>query len=661
MEIPIIREVVIIFTLSITVLLFCHRLRLPPIVGFLLTGVLCGPHGLGLVKNVEDVDNLATVGIVLLLFTVGMEFSLGSIIKYRYYFFVGGALQVFLSFGIAVLFGKAFLIANWPVLVFLGFLVPLSSTAIVLRAIEEKGEGDSPHGKFIIGVLIFQDIIAIPMMLMVPMIAGGGNFGAEHLFLFIKGMVLLIVMAFVAWWAVPKLLDYVTRTKSKELFLLSVLTICFAVAWITSSVGLSLSLGAFLAGLVVSESEYSEEAVGNILPFQTIFTSFFFVSMGMLLDLQFVIKQPFLIVALAAAVILLKGTVAGGTALVLGLPLRSAILSGIALSQIGEFSFVIAQAGINLGLASEYQYQLFLAVSLLTMGVTPTLISWSQVVAQKAMELPLPKRIKAGLHYSFEESQQHHLKDHIIIVGFGLRGRHLAQVAKQTGIPYLILEMNPDTVKAEKLKGEPIRFGDPTHHSVLSHAGVKNAKGICIVINDPMATMRIVHTARNFNPDIYIITRCRYFKEAKPLFTFGADDVIPDEFGSSLEIFSCVLNRLGVEKEKIAKCLHEIRVEGYDAMRWQSHEVVSTPQLPFSSTDAQIETLTITDGSLLAGKTLQEAELRKNYGITVLLIKRDGQTITHLEANTQLIIGDQLVIVAPPSTIQNVKPLFQPA
>lgn len=568
MEVPIIKEIVIIFTLSIGVLLICHRLKLPAVVGFLVTGVLCGPHGLGLVRGVEDVQDLATIGIVLLLFTVGMEFSIKNIVRYKTYFFGGGMLQVFATVFATVAIAKGLLDRTWGEAIFIGFLVSLSSTAIVLRVLDDRAETDSPHGRLILGVLIFQDIIAVPMMLLIPALAGAGEeFDMNHLYEFGKGIGILIVMAMLAFRGVPKLLYYVTKTRNRELFSLSVLTVCFAVAWVTNSIGLSLSLGAFLAGLVISESEYSDEAVGNVLPFQEIFTSFFFVSMGMLLDISFVVEQPFLIFGIAAFVLLLKTFLASGTAIMLGMPLRSAVIAGMALSQVGEFSFVLAHTGITLGLTSNYNYQLFLAVSLLTMGVTPSLMFFSEKVAVLLGKLPFPQKMKMGAHYSSDANVGDKVEGHIIIAGFGLRGRQLARAAKAAGLPYIILEMNPETVKSEKKKGEPIRYGDPAHPSVLLHAGIRKAKTVAVVINDPVAAMQIVRAAKGLNPDVYVITRTRYFLEVERLFQAGADDVIPDEFGSSLEIFTRVLQKAEVPQNDLTNCVNELRAEGYEAIQ----------------------------------------------------------------------------------------------
>jgi CPA2 family monovalent cation:H+ antiporter-2 len=512
----------------------------------------------------------------------------------------------------------------------------------------------------ILGILIFQDILAVPMLLLVPVLAGAGEeLDGHHLLNFAKGTGMLLFVAFMAYRFVPKLLYYVTRTRNRELFLLSVLTICFAVAWITSSIGLSLSLGAFLAGLIVSESEYSDEAVGNVFPFQAIFTSFFFVSMGMLLDMAFVIQQPLLILIIAVVVILAKFLVAGSTALILGVPLRSAVLAGIGLAQVGEFSFVIAQGGMGFGIMTDYQYQLFLAVSLLTMAVTPTMMALSHQLALVLGKLPIPQKIKNGFNYTSDDGGHHKLENHIIIAGFGLRGRHLARVAKETDIPYVVLEMNPETVKKEKKKGEPIRYGDPSHHSVLQHAGIKAARILAVVINDPVAAIRIIKMAKELNPNVYVITRTRYFQEAQPLFRIGADDVIPDELGSSLEIFARVLQKCDVAHDQIANCVHTLRLEGYEALHLNSSDYSAPASLPFESSEARIETFNIMPGTPLAGKTLAESELRKMHGLTVLVIKRQNQTMTTLGADTQLQDGDNVVVIGAPDNLIQAKNLFQ--
>lgn len=560
-EIPLLHDIVIIFSLSIGVLLLMYRVHLPAVVGFIFTGVLCGPHALGLIRDEGDVQVLANIGIILLLFTVGMEFSFKKILEYWSYFLIGGTLQVALT----VLGGMAVGLAmGTPIgeAIFLGFLLSLSSTAIVLRLLSEKTENDTPQGRVIIGMMIFQDIIAIPMMLALPLLGGESPaFSSETFWMFVKGFGVLGLVLVSADKIVPFLLYRIARTRSRELFLLAVFTICSSVAWITSSVGLSLTLGAFLAGLIISESDYRNEALGDILPFQDIFTSFFFVSIGMLLNINFFLEQPFTILAITVGVIVLKAAAAGVSCLVLKMPLRTIVLAGLAISQIGEFAFVLARAGEAIHLGSEYHYQLFLVVALLTMALTPSLMAAAPYLASQALRLPFPVWLKTGLRHP--EKKQHLFKDHTLIIGYGVSGQTLARSSKSSSIPYVILEMNADTVKKEKLKGEPIYFGDGTHESVLQHANIKEAKVVAILINDPLAAVRIIELARKLNPKLYIIVRTRYLVEMKPLLDKGADQVVADDLGASVEVFMRVLKAYEISPETMDKLLGEMKFENY--------------------------------------------------------------------------------------------------
>ncbi|MDH7478917.1 MAG: cation:proton antiporter, partial [Syntrophomonadaceae bacterium] len=299
MEIPLLKEIVIVFGLTILVSYVCQKLGIPGIVGLLITGVLAGPNGLGLMESVHDVEILAEIGIILLLFTIGIEFSLGQLLQIRKTVLLGGTLQVFLTtLAALLLMGK--LGRPHGESIFVGFLVSLSSTAIVLKLLQDRLEVDSPHGRNALGILIFQDIMIVPMILLIPLLAGTtGGMSESPFFLLAKGVAVMVMVIVGAKWVVPYLLFQIARQRSRELFLISTVAICFAVAWLTSSIGLSLSLGAFLAGLIISESEYSHQALGNILPFRDVFTSFFFISIGMLLDVGFLLQQP-LFVSLVA-------------------------------------------------------------------------------------------------------------------------------------------------------------------------------------------------------------------------------------------------------------------------------------------------------------------------------------------------------------------------
>jgi len=394
--VPILTDLVIIFGLSIAVLFTCHKLRVPATVGFILTGILAGPHLLGLVKAIHEVEMLAEIGVILLLFTIGVEFSFANLLQIRQSVLVAGPIQVaatcLAGLFLGLQFGKTMGEA-----VFIGFLVSLSSTAIVLKLLQERAEVDTPHGRTSLGILIFQDIIIVPMMLFVPLLAGASeNIGVSFLIMLAKGVVIIGLVIASAKWVVPRVLFQIARTGSRELFLLSIVLICISVAWLTAQAGLSLALGAFLAGLIVSETEYSHQALGNILPFRDIFASFFFISIGMLLDVDFLLKNPGIISLLTLGVLLVKAILAGSAALFLKFPLRTAVLVGLALCQVGEFSFILSKVGQSQGLFSGDSYQLFLDVTIITMVATPLMMALAPRAADFILRWPLPQRLKLG-------------------------------------------------------------------------------------------------------------------------------------------------------------------------------------------------------------------------------------------------------------------------
>jgi len=641
-EFPLLKDLVVIFGLSIGVLLFCHRVKIPTIVGFLLTGVICGPHALALVPVKSEVEIFARIGIILLLFTVGMEFSIRRLFEYRRFLLIGGFLQVAVT--LLVVFLAADIIGRpYGESIFLGCLIALSSTAIVMRLLEERGETASPHGKVILSVLIFQDLIVVPMVLVTPLLAGEEpDLNFNFYYSIAKGLLVMAATFIGAEFLVPRLLHSIAKTRSRELFLLGVLTICATVVWVASSVGVSLSLGAFLAGLIISESEYSHEAIGDVIPFQDIFTSFFFVSMGMLLDIEFVLDHPFLVFSLAFAVMVLKSGIAGGVTLLLGMPIRTAVLAGLALCQVGEFSFVLARVGIEYKIATDYHYQLFLAVSLITMAVTPSLISLSPKIATYFFKIPLPPTLKFGLKPIVHRPESP-LKEHVIIIGFGLTGKNLARAAREAQIPYTILEMDPETVNMERQRGEPIHFGDATHDSVLKHANIKKAKVVAIAVNDPLATVRILKRVRHLNPSLYVILRTGYAEQVKMMYQSGADDVIPDEFGSSIEIFTRVLYKYNVPAEEIERLVNDMRTEGYEVLRVLYREPTAFSQLRSSFSKVFTESFKVGRRAPIVDKTLRESELRSLYKVTVLLIHRGEELISNPEAEERLLAGDLVI------------------
>ena len=654
-ELELLNSIVIVISLSVVVLFIFHRLRAPTIVGFLLTGILAGPQGLGLISASEQVSLLADIGVVLLLFTVGIEVSLRDIIQLKKYVLIGGSLQVALT-TVAVFLVMISLDLPVGTAVLLGLLVSLSSTAIVLRIIQKREEFDSLHGRTTLGILIFQDMAVVPMMLLIPLLPGSTlALGSSPLAVALKGLFIVALIIISAKWLVPRVLYSIARTRDRELFLLSIVAICLAVAWITSLAGLSLGLGAFLAGLIISESPYSHQAFGNIVPLRDVFTSFFFISIGMLLDVGVLIANPAFIVLLALAVMALKAALAGFAISLMGLPFRIIILVSLALSQIGEFSFVLSKVGFESGLISREYYQIFLDVTVLTLAATSLIMAVSPKVAEGMLRLPLPSRLKARPYPSVSKELEA-LEDHLIIIGYGVNGRNVARSAKRESIPYLIIDMDPEIVMREGKSGEPIYFGDAASEAVLNHVGICKAKAMVIAISDPSATRRITELARRLNSDIFIIARTRYVQEMKPLHDLGADEVIPEEYETSIEIFSRVLSRYDVPRDKIESFIDQIRSDGYEMFRSYSREPFCSADLSLMTED--ISTLKVCQGSPASERALGDLELEA-LDIKPLAVHRGMDTLSNPDGDLVLLPDDVIIMMGREENIHKVADLFR--
>ncbi len=643
MDTHLFRDIVVVLVLSVAVLFLFTRLRLPGIVGFLVAGTLLGPYGPGLISDTARVEELAEIGVVLLLFTIGLEFSLAELVRLRKSVLLGGSLQCLLTIGAG--YWAGLWLGLLPLeAIFLGFLLSLSSTAIVMRLLQQRYELDTPHGRTSLGILIFQDLAVVPMMLLTPFLAERAEGAPVVLPAGLGVLAALLLLLVVALWLIPRLLDQVVRTRSRELFLLLVVTLCAGIAWLTSAAGLSLALGAFLAGLITSGSPYGRQALGDILPFREVFTSFFFISVGMLLDLHFLLAHAGTILLLAVGVVLVKAFLAGGSALLLGLPLRLAVLVGITLSQVGEFSFVLSRSGAGHGLVAGEIGQFFLAVSILTMAFTPWLIAAAPRLAAALGSLPLPPRLLRGW-YPLPPPPAPPLAQHLVLVGFGVNGRNVARAARAVDIPYHIIEMNPDTVRREQARGEIISYGDATSLPVLEGAGLDQAHALVVAIADPVATRRIVELARRLRPDLYIIARTRLLEEVADLHKLGADEVIPEEYETALEIFARVLHHYLLPPEEIRRAVAEIRADAYQMLRSPARPPLNLCDLRAAFPEVRVRVERLTPDSPLATLTLAEADLRRQRGVTVLAVRREQETFPNPSPDFQLQPGDLLVLL----------------
>lgn len=562
MEQAIFVDIIIIFSVSLVVVYLFNRLKVPAIVGFLFSGILIGPSIAGLISDPHQIEILGEIGVILLLFSIGVEFSISKLIELRKTIILGGGTQVITT--IAITIGLMLLLEQQiENAVFFGFLVALSSTAIVLNLLSSSGAINTKYGQMSLGILIFQDIIIVVMMLLTPMIAGqGGDLSTELLNLFLKISGLLIIVFIAGKWLFPYIMIQVARTRIRELFLLSILTIVSLIVLLTHMAGISLALGAFIAGLIVSESDYNHHALASVIPFKDIFSSLFFVSVGMMLDVTFLFSNFFMVLIVIIVLMSVKFITGSLAALVLRHKLATIITTGFTVIQIGEFSFILSTVGMQYGLIDGNLYQIFLSAAVITMTLTPFLIMLGPKVATKISNYK-NRSIPVDLDPDVIDT----LNNHLVIIGFGLNGRNLALAARQAKIPYIIIEMNPDTVRAEKAKGEPIFYGDAQSEEVLQHAKINKASIAVVAIFDSSAIRNIARTIKHLNEKIYLIVRTRFVSDVNELYKIGSDEVIPEEYETAIVIFKKVLDKLGIDDDNIQDFVTEIRNNCYQVFR----------------------------------------------------------------------------------------------
>ncbi|WP_010527355.1 cation:proton antiporter domain-containing protein [Thermophagus xiamenensis] len=655
MEFSILKDILIIFALSTIVNYIFTKIKVPTIVGYLITGVLAGPHLGGVITNIENIDVLAEIGIVLLLFTIGLEFSLKHLIKIRVLVFWGGFLQFSLTTLIVMGVARAYDL-DLKGSFFVGFLTALSSTAVVLKILQDRSEITSNYGRTVMGILIFQDLILVPLLLFTPIIGGeSGNIFREILMMGLKSAVILLFVLFGNKWFMNRLLHAIAMTKNQELFLMSILLICLSVAFLTAELGMSLAFGAFLAGLMISESEYSHQAFSHIIPFKDTFTSFFFVSIGMLLDLQFVMDNLYTVLLTVIMVGVIKIIIASGTAFMLGHTIRGVILVGLSLAQVGEFSFILVKMGQNYHLISDYYYQLFLAVAVITMSISPFLIMVSKPLSNAVIKLPLPPKIVEGL-FPLRQMEVPTLKNHLVLIGKDPRVLSMSIMARHLKIPYISIVFDPAIVKARQKKGETVIYGDAQNTPILEKAHIKTASVIVVSIGDVVTAMSVTEKVRLLNKHASIIVRTRQIDDAEDLYKLGATQVIPEEFETAIEMFERVLNKFLMPHDQIEVIIGNIRKNNYGLVRdgkkrWRKSILSHLPNL-------EISALKVEEESPVAGHSLAQLAFRSTFGVTVVAIKRAEELIDHPGPNTSLYKNDIVYVLGRQEQIAHAVNLF---
>ncbi len=653
------KDIVILFGLALATVVLFNRLKFPSIIGFLVTGILAGPYALALINDTKQVEQMAEIGVVLLLFTIGIELSMKELMRIKHLVLWGGGLQVLSTILAVAAVGIAFGYPGRQSL-FFGFLVALSSTAILMKLLIDAGQADAPHGKLSMGILIFQDLCIVPLMLLTPLLSGSADGLQGVLIILAKAAAVVLAAHYGARFLVPWIFKQVVRTRSRELFILTIIFIVSGTAWLTAMAGLSLALGAFIAGLAISESEYSHQALSDIIPFREAFMSLFFISVGMLLDPAILVKYPLLIVSLVVTILAIKTLITTGAAMALGVPMRIAVIAALSLAQIGEFSFVLSQAGVKFGLLTPELYQIFLATSIATKGLTPLCLEFAGPVADYFIRI-LPHDWTRGRGVLSSHEKQIAMTDHVIIVGYGVNGKNLARVLKNLQIQYIVIETNPFTVKKEGKKGQHIMFGDASQPEVLKHAQISKARGMVVAISDAATSRRVAALARQVGPTLHIIVRTRYISEVEPLYKLGANEVIPEEFETSVEILSRVLRNYLVPQDDIERCVAEVRSDGYDMLRSMSRRHSHAVGISGYLAGAEIGTYRVKKGSQLEGCALREGTVRSMSGATVLVIKRGDEVVANPDPVWELQLGDLVLLLGMPEQLAVAGRLFEPS
>jgi monovalent cation:H+ antiporter-2, CPA2 family len=641
------QELVLAYGVAVIFLMIAARLGVPSIVALIAAGVLAGPSGLRLVTSQANVDVMAEVGVALLLFTAGMEFSLGELRRMWKRIVPGGVAQVALTMAVSGGVVALFFGGSWTRIAVVGLFVALSSTAVVLKELSRKNLLHSPYGRLAIGVLLLQDLVVIAVLASTPTLFGSGVHGVVEgsaagalLNLAVVGGGVLLLGRFILPWFLR-----LAASLSREAFSLAVLLASVGTAYLAASLGLSMAAGAFLAGLILAEGEFSHQVHADVRPLRDLLASLFFISIGMLLDVNSMIPILPLVIGVAIVIILSKSAVAAGAVAMTGAPLRVAFATGFALAQVGEFSFVLGRAALDGGVISAEWWQVLLGASVITMAVTPTMIGAAPSLAARLT------RGRGQAAASLAEEREN-LRNHVVVLGYGMGGQLLARSLAELSVPHVVLELNGATVRTARDSGVNIHYADVAAPEPLHAAAVDQAAAVVVVISDPDASERAVRAVREIAPHVPIITRTRYRLEAERLASSGATLAVAEELEASLEVLSQLLVRLHIPGNVVETLVENYRrVLGAPTSRSGRAKPLAFDELPSEVFDAPVSSVRLDAGGWAVGRSLKDIHLRAATGATVIAVRRAAGTVTSPDASFVLEAGDDVFLLGDDSDV----------
>ena len=631
-------QLIIILGFSIPVIYIFNKIKLPSIIGFLITGIIIGPFGLKLIQDIDGIQLMAEIGVAFLLFTIGIEIRLSRFLKHLSEILLTGGLQILCTFIVGMIIGLTIQLSISQS-IFIGFILVHSSSALILKILKDRDDEASPQGRISIGVILFQDMMVVPMMLLIPFLARES--GPDALMIawkLVKSILIIVVILVAARYVIPRVLERLVNTNMRDVLVIASVVITMGIAGITESLGLSLAIGAFLAGLALSDTDFTHQITSNISPFRDVFLSVFFVAFGMILNLDFLRENPDYIILISLIIIGIKATIVFGLVKLLKYPLRVALLSGVLLSQIGEFSFVLASQGFKNNIISSNIYQTFIGASVLTFIVTPLLASLVYyLLARKNIFDPTQRTVKPDERVA--------VSNHVIICGMGLNGRNLVRVLKDTAINYVIIDLNFQKIKKSQSKGDKNTiWGDASSIEILRRANVEAARVMVIAISDRYLTKSCLSNAKAIHPNLHVIVRTKYVADIEDLLALGADDVIPEEFETSIQIFSRVLKMFHIPNSIILAQSNIIRNKSYGVFREVRYTQEAFDQISQILAQGTIETYYIGARNPIIGRSIRDVNLKAKSGAMIINIIRNNQTITNPPSDFVLQAADQLIL-----------------
>jgi len=656
---PLLRDLAAVMLAAVAMGFLFYRLKQPVIIGYLIGGLIVGPYGFRFISDLHTIELFAELGVMLLMFALGVEFSMGELRPVWRLAVIGGSAQILVTVGLTALVSRGFGLTLGAGIL-LGCMIALSSTIIVLKVLMERGEIDSAHGRSLLGLLIVQDLSVVAIMVIMPNLADPARIlGWPMLVALLKAAGFLALVVVLGTRLFPAVMRKVATTRNKELFLLSAMLLCFGTAAASYLMGLSLALGAFIAGIVVSESDHSHQILADVRPLRDLFATLFFVSVGMLINPAFLVAHLPAVLALVAAILVGKALLGAVTARVFGYSGRTALAIGLGLAQIGEFSFVLAKMGKQQGIIDETLFALTLTGALVTIVLTPVLMQSATPLYLAIARLPwVRSRKPRGARAPVATGELEGWADHVVICGFGRVGSNLGEVLIRHRFPLLVIDSDQNVIADLRRRGIDCMYGDSSNVDVLRHANLPLARVMVVTLPDPVSCQLAVANAKQLNPSLEVVARAHRSGDVSALYDLGADEVVQPEFEASLEVIRTTLSKIGYTTREIQRYAQLIRTG-----RYRQFQDDFDPQLAVGLSEAlgsaDLVWLDVSEDSLFVDRSLRELDLRNLIGVGVLALRRDGEVTPNPDATLPLRAGDSILVLGTRSQMNQLESLHR--